>query len=526
MENGNGPVNRQQSQLSPPQMPESLLPANTSLRSIKYDRLSKSPKANVNNDPPPLYPDNPAPLDLKRDAQPVLPAEPQAAAPEQPKKATKPPQEICLECMMRDRDMADVDVSPAVWKRNSDKDVEKALALWSLQEQNGIDTTERAGLKPQDEVTEENLTKWTTINPPVSNYRVTNLKIYVQEQVNRNNVDNSIDKTLDKILKYPSTSSLSSQKTSPPIEERTQQRRRRLSESGAATNTNRTSKQNLAISLANAPPLPTDAANQITNYGQKKVIRSTAARPLTTVTDVPKSSQQLEVPHSPQSTIASPASVHKRPFSLFFKHSNRSAATSVASGLPSGSMVDMHIGLDKDGHNGNNQRANSVNGMEMWHNSSSKSLNEDNKSEKKKKKGIRGLWNRIRGKSASNAHLSNRSVVGSPSFDDRQREGSLLELKQQAEKEDVRSPLPPPPSMRFLSGETDEAPVASPRTRVLLPHQQNNIPNDTPSDRPSFELENSRSTSSNLQKLANKRTTSFLSFGSSGSSVKNIPISP
>lgn len=37
-------------------------------------------------------------------------------------------QEICLECLMRDRDMADVEVTgPGVWSRNSDIDFEEAL---------------------------------------------------------------------------------------------------------------------------------------------------------------------------------------------------------------------------------------------------------------------------------------------------------------------------------------------------------------------------------------------------------------
>lgn len=40
----------------------------------------------------------------------------------------KPDEEVCIECMMRDRDMADVDVtSPGVWTRPSDADWEDLL---------------------------------------------------------------------------------------------------------------------------------------------------------------------------------------------------------------------------------------------------------------------------------------------------------------------------------------------------------------------------------------------------------------
>lgn len=557
-------------------MPESLLPSNTSLRSIKYVSSNSLNRASV---AAAVYPDT-APAQPAADAStrdpttpggeqeaeavnqaaeetaeptpsPLQPAQQDRLAtviapPTQP--APKPPVEICLECMMRDKDMADVDVSPSVWQRKSDGEVAKALALWSAQEQNALPLSARTGLKPQDEVTEEALAKWTTINPPVSNYRVMNLKAYVADQVSRNNVNATIDKTLDKILKCPSTSSLApTQKSSQ--EPAVQVRRRRLSES-SASNVNRTSKQNLAISLANAPPLPVDAANQITNYEKTK---AKAGRPLTVANDlqVPaatmRSSSQLEMPPcSPQSTAASPTtptsphSPHaRRPFSLFFKQSNRSAATSLASGQPSGSMVDMHIGLEKEGHQ-NKARASSVNGMEVYQrtnangsaNASTRSLNksvnnDDGKHSKKKKGGIRGLWNRIRGKSTSHVQpppsQSIRSMTASPSLDDRQREGSLMELQQQAEKEDMSSPLPPPPSMSFLSGEPVDVPNAPKAQPPHIPNSDSNgsLPRNRSS---SFELEYSRSSSSNLQKHVDDKRKSFISMGS-GASAKNIPTS-
>ena len=426
---------------------------------------------------------------------------------------SKPPKpkilapEICIECMMRDRDMADVDVSPIVWKRKSDNDIEKALSLWSQEESNGIPIQSRVGMKPQDEVSEENLIKWTTINPPVSNFRAHNLKNYVQDQVKRNNVNNTIDKTLDKILKFPSTSSLNtSSRSSMNIEEPNRvQRRRRLSESGATSvASNRTSRQNLAISLANAPPLPTNAVNQIERQSRIDPTprpintKSNNVRPISSANELlhPTSPNQLEVPISPKNSM--PTS--KRPFSFFFKHSNRSAATSVASNLPSGSMVDMHLGLDRDPFTmipHNKPKATSVNEMEMWSNNDKGISNGKATETKKKKKGLKGLWNKIRGKSNSHNHNNHHTpsvtsgahseCVPTPSIDDKNRESSLLELQAAAEKEDTSSPLPPPPSMSFLSGERVRA---SSHPSLSQPRLSTYSSSDTLATRPSMEMEN------------------------------------
>ncbi|TIB38372.1 hypothetical protein E3P86_01659 [Wallemia ichthyophaga] len=507
---------------------------------------------------------------------------PDAALPTPPT-LNPPVVEICLECMMRDKDMADVDVSPTVWQNASDGELEKSLALWSAQEHNGISPSQRTGLRPQDEVTEDALATWTKLNPPLSNYRARNLKSYVADQVSRNNVT-AIDRTVDTMLKYPSSSSLNP----PQSLKQVAPRRRRLSESSANVNgnaiagasanaaanatatanpntpiNNRTSKQSLAISLANAPPLPDDAANVITNYGKGEVSNSSKSRSrshsqvqgqskvqnrpasvsndLQVPTSAPRNSSQLQVPHSPQSTSASPStltatsptSTHsRRPFSLFFRHSNRSVATSVASAHPSGSMVDMHLGLEKER---DPNRTSSMNGMEVYQGKqypSTRSLNKsDGKHSKKKKGGIRGLWNRIRGKSTSHVHsttpttatsttTTGRSMTASPSLDERQREGSLLELQQQAQKEDTSSPLPPPPSMSFLSGEPLDVPNAA-KVQPNIPH----IPNSDsfPRNRSSsFELEYSRSTSSNFQTQQQNQRKSLNSVGSGGS-ARDIP---
>lgn len=67
-------------------------------------------------------------------------------------------QEICLECLMRDRDMADVEVTgPGVWSRNSDIDFEEALraeeiAISNAQYQNNGMNGNYAGSSIEDHI--------------------------------------------------------------------------------------------------------------------------------------------------------------------------------------------------------------------------------------------------------------------------------------------------------------------------------------------------------------------------------------
>ncbi|CAH7683130.1 expressed protein [Phakopsora pachyrhizi] len=82
-----------------------------------YDRqVSRVQPASTNprhSNPPTMH---------QRNNSSVIPSQPKPIKPQ-------PPQEVCLECMMRDRDMADVDVvGPGVWARKSDADFEEALA--------------------------------------------------------------------------------------------------------------------------------------------------------------------------------------------------------------------------------------------------------------------------------------------------------------------------------------------------------------------------------------------------------------
>ncbi|TRM69813.1 hypothetical protein BD626DRAFT_422247 [Schizophyllum amplum] len=92
--------------------------------------------------------------------------------------------EVCLECAMRDQDMADVDVtSPGVWERASDAAIEELKQREAEEEAAGIVNDDpnrprtRGGL-----LTEQNLKVWLTMNPKEPQARQQTLSKYVKAQ--------------------------------------------------------------------------------------------------------------------------------------------------------------------------------------------------------------------------------------------------------------------------------------------------------------------------------------------------------
>ena len=76
------------------------------------------------------------------------------------------PEEVCIECMMRDRDMADVDVtSPGIWERDSDADLRDLHRQEDEEERkavaNGSSPPKRASVGGR--LTEQNLKVWLTM---------------------------------------------------------------------------------------------------------------------------------------------------------------------------------------------------------------------------------------------------------------------------------------------------------------------------------------------------------------------------
>ncbi|KDR75912.1 hypothetical protein GALMADRAFT_156836 [Galerina marginata CBS 339.88] len=95
-----------------------------------------------------------------------------------------PQEEICVECAMRDQDMADVDVtSPGVWDRASDVVFEELKQRELEEEANGIvvDNPSRPRIKG-GRLTEQNVKVWLSINPREPASRQQTLNTYIKSQ--------------------------------------------------------------------------------------------------------------------------------------------------------------------------------------------------------------------------------------------------------------------------------------------------------------------------------------------------------
>ncbi|KAI3618950.1 proteophosphoglycan ppg4 [Moniliophthora roreri] len=96
-----------------------------------------------------------------------------------------PPEEVCLECAMRDQDMADVDVtSPGVWDRDSDVLYEELKRREEEEEATGVINTETPP-RPRakgGKLTEQNLKLWLSVNPREPTSRQQTLNAYVKSQ--------------------------------------------------------------------------------------------------------------------------------------------------------------------------------------------------------------------------------------------------------------------------------------------------------------------------------------------------------
>lgn len=106
-----------------------------------------------------------------------------------------PPEEVCIECMMRDRDMADVIVTgPGIWDRDSDVHLRDLLEREDQEEMawrerhaaelavpgNKLRPPRRASKGHR--LTEQNLKIWLTLNPKEAHARLMTIDAYVKQQ--------------------------------------------------------------------------------------------------------------------------------------------------------------------------------------------------------------------------------------------------------------------------------------------------------------------------------------------------------
>ncbi|CAA7263164.1 unnamed protein product [Cyclocybe aegerita] len=93
-------------------------------------------------------------------------------------------EEVCVECAMRDQDMADVDVtSPGIWARASDIAFEELKQREREDEANGIvvDDPSRPRIRG-GRLTEQNLKLWLSVNPREPTSRQQTLNTYIKSQ--------------------------------------------------------------------------------------------------------------------------------------------------------------------------------------------------------------------------------------------------------------------------------------------------------------------------------------------------------
>ncbi|KAJ7218068.1 hypothetical protein GGX14DRAFT_439572 [Mycena pura] len=96
---------------------------------------------------------------------------------------SSPPEEVCVECAMRDQDMIDVDVtSPGVWDRESDVMFEELLRREIEDEASDVPFDESRPRARGGLLTEQNLRVWLSVNPREPAARQQTLNTYIKAQ--------------------------------------------------------------------------------------------------------------------------------------------------------------------------------------------------------------------------------------------------------------------------------------------------------------------------------------------------------
>ncbi|GAA5985080.1 hypothetical protein JCM10908_002516 [Rhodotorula pacifica] len=377
-----------------------------------------------------------------------------------------PQPEICVECMMRDRDMADVDVTtPGVWERASDADFEEqmrweaettpdpaiasggsgtpaASSSWSG-EHAGAGSVESAVAGPSSKrressaaysreslggrsslahgaggsmttkgrrrfgrgqlLTSGNLKVWTTMNPPAAAHRWRTLQTYLATQAHYLELDRQ-SREAETVQSLPvrlsqqtartsqggnrsrsssmlSPAALAAEKAAMEQEERSRRaggKARNPSRGTLVDETNRLSSASLLpppIGMApmQAPRRPTPigssgASMRSYSSGDQPWLGNQLRRISTAGRDLPPANASFDSSRSNRFTFSpfsrsavdlralpsprsiSPARTSDDRRTSMWSRFRRSGSPSVFSYAPSGSMLDMHLGLSQDKH--------------------------------------------------------------------------------------------------------------------------------------------------------------------------------
>lgn len=414
----------------------------------------------------------------------------------------QPPQEeVCVECAMRDQDMADVDVTtPGVWDRESDIHFHELLRLEHEEEMNGVVNTDPSRPRAKGgRLTEQNLKIWLSVNPREPASRQQTLEKYIRSQATlleaealaharamqeAKHLDNRMRDAYSQLRRsaYDTGGSItpmedgSGVRIKPPNEvvhkrgpsrevtllengmivehvdvrkeerearerKRREDRRARKSSRGSAMDVMSVySTQSQSTPMLESPlPLPDMRFSPNMSGRPTSVVTAPMERPR-----IPRINSQASF-----SDVQSLGSLSPRRTRFFgFKNLSggfRSQDSLAPSGY-TGSMVDMHLALQREGgaHGGPAHDVNSPHRLsQVWppaehYPEDMVEVRSDEKStqKKKKKKGLRKIWSIVTGSKTSSSQTPTRASQDAPVDD---------------------GPLAPPPSLSYLVSRTSPA---------------------------------------------------------------------
>ncbi|KAJ7287532.1 hypothetical protein C8J57DRAFT_589370 [Mycena rebaudengoi] len=407
----------------------------------------------------------------------------------------QPQEEVCVECAMRDEDLADVDVtSPGVWERESD------VLYEELQRREHED--EAAGIVPDDPtrpkstgglLSEQNLKVWLSVNPREPASRQQTLSNYIKSQrtlleaealararamQEAKQLDNRMRDTYSQLRRSafdtgnsatPAGDDSGGVRIKPPRspsspqhptrshsreitllengmivehvdvrkeEKEARERRRREEKRARKSSRNSVVDVNSIISAQSFPP-PTDSglgAKPYSRYSQ-----ASSARPMSVLTAPLDRGDRTDLPRAYSqasfSDIHSLGSASPRR-TRFFGMKNlstgwRSQDSLAPSGI-SGSMMDMHVALQNESYGQRVMSPVDTNAARQSQLWPPKEAPEIQEDKaKKKKKGLAKIWGKFTGSS-------------------KQRDTNGRETPQSYERTEDDLPLAPPPPLSYL----------------------------------------------------------------------------